>query len=281
VTARTSSLPVPAAALPDRVDDLQACVGIIGVGHLAGYLVEGIVRASPSTELVLSPRNRMTSGRLAERYGATVAASNQAVVDAADLVVVATRPGDAFSACQRVVFRPGQTVISVAAGLSLRELAPAVAPARLARALPISCVALNESPTLLYPDLPEAHLLFAFLGQVHVLSDETQFTAASVLSAFYGWVYALFAETVGWAVRAGVPEQMARSLVLETVRGAADMALARPDADLAAMLDALATPGGITAQGLEVLQDREALVAWNEALQTVLKRLGGTGPSLL
>jgi pyrroline-5-carboxylate reductase len=193
-----------------------------------------------------------------------------------DLVIVATRPGDACAACQAIAFRPGQTVVSVAAGLSLEDLIPAVAPARVARALPISCVALNESPTLLYPDQPHAHALFALLGQVHVLPDEESFTAASVLSAFYGWVYALLDATVVWTVQAGVPPQTARSLVLETVRGAADMALAQPDEDLAAMLDSLATPGGITASGLDILHHRGALAAWTGALQAVLVRLSDT-----
>ena len=32
-------------------------IGIIGVGHLAGYLVEGLRRASSDIEIVLSPRN--------------------------------------------------------------------------------------------------------------------------------------------------------------------------------------------------------------------------------
>jgi pyrroline-5-carboxylate reductase len=50
------------------------------------------------------------------------------------------------------------------------------------------------------------------------------------------------------------------------------MALSRPDQDRAAMLDALATPGGITEHGLALLRRRQALVAWTEALDAVLKR---------
>jgi len=70
-----------------------------------------------------------------------------------------------------------------------------------------------------------------------------------------------------------VPPQTARKLVLETVRGAADMALARPDQDLDAMLDSLATPGGITEHGLTLLRRRGGLTAWREALDAVLSRL--------
>jgi pyrroline-5-carboxylate reductase len=202
-----------------------------------------------------------------------VATDNQAVVDAADLILLTTRPGDAVAACKGLAFRPGQTVVSVAASLPLEALKPAVAPATVVRAMPISCAAINQSPTLLYPDHPQARALFALLGQVHVLPDESRFTPASAIAAFYGWVYALMDETVAWTTQAGVPPQMARGLVLETVQGAAAMALAQPDQDLAAMLDTLATPGGITGRGLNLLHQRGGLAAWTEALEAVLSHL--------
>ena len=251
-------------------------VGIVGVGHLATYLVEGLRRASPKLEIILSPRNVKRSAHLSARFGARVAIDNQAVVDTAPVIILSTRPGDAIDACEDLSFRSGQTVISVVAGLSLRALEPIIAPAMAVRAMPISCVALNTSPTLLYPDHLQARELFALLGQVHVLPDEPRFTPASAVSAFYGWVYALLDETVAWTVQAGVPPQTARSLVLETVRGAADMALAQPDQGLGTILDTLATPGGITEHGLNVLYERQGLSAWTEALNAVLNRLGGS-----
>jgi pyrroline-5-carboxylate reductase len=244
-------------------------VGIIGVGHLASYLVEGLRRASHDIQIVLSPRNAARATSLAARFGATIATDNQAVADAADLIILATRPGDATTAVEDVTFRPRQTVVSVAATLPLETLKPVVSPATAVRAMPISCAAINESPTLLYPDNPEARALFALLGRVHVLPGESHFTPASVIAAFYGWMYALLDETVNWAIQAGVPPLTARSLVLETVRGAADMALAHPDEELAGLLDALATPGGITEHGLRVLQQGRGLSAWTEALEAV------------
>jgi pyrroline-5-carboxylate reductase len=248
-------------------------VGIVGVGHLAGYLVEGLRRASPEIEIVLSPRNVERSAHLAARFGARVAASNQAVADVADLVLLTTRRGDALVAARGIAFRPGQTVISTVAGLPLAALTPAVAPAAIVRAMPISCAALNQSPTLLCPDHPRARALFALLGHVHLLADEAHFAPASVISAFYGWVYALLDETIAWTVQAGVSPQAARSLVLETVRGAAEMALAQPDQDLAAMLATLATPGGITEHGLAVLHRQRGLEAWVAALDAALDRM--------
>ena len=113
-------------------------IGIIGVGHLAGYLVEGLRRAQDCPEIVLSPRNAEKSGALAGRFGARVAADNAQVVEAADTVVLATRPAQAVQAATRLPWRAGQTLICVAAGIPLGALAAAGGPATVVRAMPIS-----------------------------------------------------------------------------------------------------------------------------------------------
>jgi pyrroline-5-carboxylate reductase len=250
-------------------------IGIIGVGHLAGYLVEGFRRASADVELVLSPRNTTQSADLAARFGATVADSNQSVADVADVVLVSTRPADVAPACEPVEFRSDHDVIATAAGLSLDTLADLVYPAEAAVAMPLTSAAINRSPTLLCPDRPRARHVLEMLGTVHALDREEHMAPASAITAFYGWVYALLDDTVDWTAGRGVPTETARTLVLETARAAAEMGLAHPDQSLAGLLDSLATPGGITRQGLKTIEDRHGLDAWRQALDDVLERLNG------
>lgn len=254
-------------------------VGIVGVGHLAGYLVEGLARERPNLEVVLSPRNVDRSAQLATQYGASVAADNQAVCDVADVVLVTTRPAEVEGVCRPLGFRADQTVVSTAAGVPLSVLAPAVAPATAVRAMPLTCSAIGRSPTLLLPDDPVARDFFELLGTVHSVDDDAQFTPASAIGAYYGWIYALMDDVIAWCVRAGVPASTARDLVLDTTRGAAEMGLAHPDRELSDLLDSLATPGGITRQGLETLRRTGSLEAWIEALDDVLQRLRGASRS--
>jgi pyrroline-5-carboxylate reductase len=248
-------------------------LGIVGVGHLAGYLVEGLARARPELEVVLSPRNVDRSAQLAARFGARVATDNQQVCDAAEILLVTTRPGDVGKVCSGLSFRAGQTVISTAAGVGVGTLTPVVRPASAVRAMPLTCSAIGRSPTLLFPDDPSARVLFELLGTVLAVEDEAQFTPASVIAAYYGWVFALMDDAVSWCADAGVPEATARALVLETTRGAAEMGLRHPDRELADLLDSLATPGGVTRLGLQTLERSRGLEAWIEALEAVLQRL--------
>jgi pyrroline-5-carboxylate reductase len=251
-------------------------VGIIGVGHLAGYIVEGLRRAAPDIKIILSPRNVQKSKNLATRFGAKIAQNNQDVVNNTNLIMLTTRPEDTIAVSENLSFQTGQIIISVSVGLSLENLFSSISPATVVRAIPISCAAINQSPTLLFPDNPQARALLAYLGQVHVIPNESYFTSASTIGAFYGWIYALLDETISWTTQTGVPHQTARNIILETVRGAVNMALNEPKKDLNVILDTLATPGGITEQGLNILHQQQGLVAWTKALNAVQKRLSVT-----
>ncbi|UCG02794.1 MAG: NAD(P)-binding domain-containing protein [Candidatus Heimdallarchaeota archaeon] len=248
-------------------------VGIIGVGHLASYIVGGLRRASHEIKIILSPRNINKSKDLATRFGTIIAQNNQDVVNSANIIIITTRPEDTITVSENLRFQTGQIVISMAIGITLENLKSSIAPATVVRANTISCAAINQSPTLLFPDNPQARTILALLGQVHVLPDEACFTSASAIGAFYGWIYALLDETISWTTHTGVPQQTARNVVLETVRGAVNMALNEPNSDLKAILATLATPGGITKQGLNVLHQKQSLEVWTNALNVVHKRL--------
>lgn len=263
------------SAVPE--DRFPPRIGFIGVGHLASFLIEGLRRSGEGVGIVLSPRNAARSARLARRFAATVAADNQGVADAADLVVLATRPADALDAVGPIAFRSSQTVVSVVSSLRCADLEPAVAPARLVRAMPTSCASIGASPTVIYPDEPAARWLFGRVGGVHLLEDESQFAAATSIAAFYGWLLGLADRAAAWGRDRGLPAATARSLVLGHVRGAADLGLSRPQQELAPMLERLATPGGLTEHGLRVIAERDGMEAWVAALDAIFHRLSSPG----
>ncbi len=257
---------------------MRTTLGIIGVGHLAEFLVRGLRHGGAELDVILSPRNEQRSRTLASAFAATRASDNAEVVRRSELVILATRPAQVLRAAAGLPWRRGQTVVSVAAGLALEPLAAAVRPAEVTLAMPISCAAIGESPTLLYPGAAAAKALFAGLGSVHVLSDATSFRAASVIGAYYGWVHAIMRDTADWMSRQGVPDTMARELAARSLRGAADMVLAHPDSDLNDMLTSLATPGGITQSGLKVLENGDVLGHWaraGEAAQARMREIAG------
>ena len=125
-----------------------------------------------------------------------MAPDNETLVARSDVLVLATRPAHAVPAATGLPWRDGQTVISVVAGLEVDALAPAVSPATLVRAMPSTCCAIGESPTVMYPEDRTTRDLFEALGHVLAVPDEARFATASVFGAYYGWVFALIADAL-------------------------------------------------------------------------------------
>ena len=114
----------------------DAVLGIIGVGGLAGFVVEGLRRAGDEREVLLSPRGAAHAAQLAKRFGCRVAADNQAVVDGAALVIIATPPAAVLSCLSALSWREGQAMICVAIDVTRATLAKAAPGALVLRAMP-------------------------------------------------------------------------------------------------------------------------------------------------
>jgi pyrroline-5-carboxylate reductase len=248
-------------------------IGFIGVGQFAEFLIRGLVRSRPGSEIVLSPRSTRRVQRLAEEYGCQVAASNADVIEAAAVVVLATRPVDVETALSGLPWRHDHTVVSVAAGISVERLAAMVTPATPVMAMLVNAAAIGESPVSMYPYNAAADEALSSLGHVIALPNAAAFEAASVLGAYYGWVFAMMAGVAEWCEQHGIADTVAQELVAGTVGAAAAMVRARSSDAIPVMVDELRTPGGITEHGLQFLNEREALAAWPDACAAVLARL--------
>ncbi len=247
-------------------------IGIIGVGHLAGYLVDGLMQSETPPCIILSPRGAENARRLSERYGLSIATTNAEVVEQSDVVLLATRPTDLLEAISDLPWRSGQTAISVAAGVALSGLLRAVSPATAVRTLPVTAAKIAESPTCLYPENAVARRVFELLGSVHVFEDEQSFDLGSmhgvVFSVFHAGIHAV----AEWFEGNGLDADTARTLSTAAFRATCGMVAAHPDEDLGGMINDYATEGSLTLITLENLRTHGGLSAWSTALDASYKR---------
>ena len=250
---------------------MTVTVGIIGAGHLIRHMMPAL--ATGPERFIVSERGRETSAVLAARFGCAIEADNQAIVDESDVVILAVRPYDTLALVEGLRFRPGQAVVSLAAGVSHASLAPPVAPARLAVAMPVVAAEFGESPTLLYPDDAEAKSLLARCGPVIALDDEAQFMPAAVHACVYGWIERLIAEMEAWSLDHGLAPEASRLLSAQMVRAAATVARERRDTPMAGLVAELATARSFTGAGIRQLDDHDVFRRWREAMDHTLDRL--------
>ncbi|WP_312933257.1 NAD(P)-binding domain-containing protein [Pseudomonas sp.] len=248
-------------------------LGIIGVGELTESIVRGLRRSGFTGVIMVSPRNTERAQTLAAECACQVLQDNQAVVDCSEIVLLGVQPEHIASVANEVHLKPGQKLISLAAGISLKQLRTAFPQADCVRAM-LSCAAkLNHSTVVICPpDAATANLLET-LGQLVTLQDEDSFELATVAACMNSWFYFLLHDLEQWLSEKGLPADQARALVLGNIKDCVGSAESNPDKSLQSLGWAIATPGTFSAEGLSVLMHQPVSANWGAACEVVLDAL--------
>lgn len=250
-------------------------IGFLGAGSMAEALIQGILTAGlvqPDQILVTNRSRRERLSALAERFGVRTTPDRGEVVDAADLLILACKPKDVAALLAEVGgrTRPGQVLLSVAAGISTAALAAGVNPGvQVVRAMPNTSCQVGESATALCAGPgagPEAmaacRAILEAVGRVVEVPEAMLDAVTGLSGSGPAYVYLLIEAMVEAGVKVGLPADVAHELAVQTLVGAAKM-LRETGADPALLREKVTSPGGTTAAGLQVLAEwgfRQAMV---------------------
>lgn len=162
----------------------------------------------------------------------------------------------------------GTTLLSILAGVELSSLAARFGSAgALVRVMPNLAAAIGKSPIALFgTGLGDAGrgavtALMEPLGPVEWLALEGDFDLVTALSGSGpGFVYRFIEALAEGAASLGLDPAQAQRLAVATVEGAAQLAAASPHGP-AELARRVASPGGSTQKGLDVLDADDALKA--------------------
>jgi len=237
---------------------------IIGYGNMAGAMLAGWLAAGvePARFAVLNRSEKpMPHGVTAYR---TV---EEAEAGSHDAVMLGFKPyqlGDLAPGFQTLT--AGREVHSLLAGMTIAQLQAAFpsASAHL-RVMPNLASRINKSPIILSQSgMDQAGCaaisdFYDLLGNAAWLEDESQYDLATALAGSGpGFVYRFIDALTVAASELGLEEAQASGLALAMVEGASALASAS-DKSPGELADAVASPGGMTRQGLNVLDDNAAL----------------------
>lgn len=254
---------------------MEGTLGFIGTGTITAAMVRGL-KASPLAHrpIILSPRNAETAAALSALPGVRVAPGNQQVLDASDLVVLAVRPQVAEAVLRPLRFRPGQTVISLIAGLDIARLTDWTGATNLCRAIPLPFVERRADAVPVHPPLPQAMALFAALGQALPVEDRASFDIYAALSALMGSYFGLVETAEAWAAAQGLPPAASRPYLSRLLANLGTVLAASPATPQALRQDH-STPGGLNEQLFRSFSQDGGPQALQDALFAVLARIRG------
>lgn len=236
---------------------------IIGCGNMGGAMLAGWIASGldPARFEVLDPA-------IAEvPQGVALHREPPAAPDH-DAVLLGFKPQQlgALGPGLQAVTGDGVTVFSLLAGIDLAMLAQAFPAADAhVRVMPNLAARIGKSPVILAesglaaPRREGVREFFARLGTAVWLDDEARFDLVTALAGSGpGFVYRFIDALSAAAQELGLGAEMADQLALATVEGAASLA-ASAQHSAGELADLVASPGGMTREGLNVLDADNAL----------------------
>lgn len=240
---------------------------IIGCGNMGGAMLAGWLASGldPARFAILDPALKDAPDGVAH-YHDTAAAGNASKQDAVLLGFKPQQLGELKSEFQALIGKD-VTVHSLLAGLTLAQLGEAFPQARaLVRVMPNLAARIGKSPIILLEnglDSTARGAVQAFydqLGMATWLGDEAQFDLVTALAGSGpGFVYRFIDALAQAASELGLAREQADQLALTMVEGASALA-AKSHATPGALADRVASTGGMTREGLDVLDADQALV---------------------
>lgn len=236
---------------------------IVGCGNMGGAMLAGWLAAGLDAARfeVLDPMLEDAPPGVKLHRDASTAAGH-------DCVLLGFKPQQlgALAPGLQALIGSGVMVFSLLAGIETATLQNAFPDGSAhVRVMPNLAARIGKSPVILCGQALDdaardnAQRLFGHLGTAMWLEDEGQFDLVTALAGSGpGFVYRFIDALSGAAQELGLPRDMANGLALATVEGASSLA-AQGDVDPGELANRVASPGGMTREGLNVLDDGKAL----------------------
>ncbi|MHB8995688.1 MAG: pyrroline-5-carboxylate reductase [Armatimonadota bacterium] len=244
------------------------CLGVIGAGFMGSAIVRGLEghEALSAMKVILSDVNaelltKVFTDLEAQGRDVQCADCNQQVLDQASVVLLAVKPQVLDNVLTPLKFKPGQLVISIAAGVPISRLEGLIGSEQpIVRVMPNVLAGVNQAASAYSPNAHVAptHVQFvdellSWLGTA-VRVEEKLLDAVTGLSGSGPAFVALFAEALtDGGVVAGLPRADAAKLAAQTIRGVGEWLL-QTGSSPAILKDMVTSPGGTTIAGVRALE---------------------------
>lgn len=250
----------------DFMSDIKHLL-IIGCGNMGGAMLAGWLAAgvAPERFAILDPMLEQAP----EGVALYREASEAEAAGAHDAVMLGFKPQQLSKLAPgfQTLTGEGVTIYSLLAGITLAQLAEAFSSASAhVRVMPNLASRINKSPIILLEsglsadqrDAAFAH--FDLLGTAVWLDAEDKFDLVTALAGSGpGFVYRFIDALADAAVELGLEREQATELAVAMVDGASSLA-AGAEISPGELADRVASPGGMTREGMNVLDADKALV---------------------
>ncbi|MFM8453484.1 MAG: pyrroline-5-carboxylate reductase [Gammaproteobacteria bacterium] len=261
-------------------------IGFIGGGQIARCIIGGLLsNAWLAQNIRVSDPNADKLAKLKEQFGIHADFDNSKLVQESDMIVIAVKPQQVQSALASLNLESEhqldkKLMISLVAGIRLENIQRWLNKnLAIVRAMPNTPALLGASATALYANLKVseeqknlAESVLRSVGLALWVKHEHELDTVTALSGAGPAYFFLFMEAMAQAAsHLGLREEDATILIQQTALGAAKMSM-ESDNSLAQLIQQVASKGGVTEKGLEVLEQANLRKILKKTLEAAKQR---------
>lgn len=257
-------------------------IAFIGAGSMAEAIISGWVQKGSFAKEHIYVKNRSDINRLLElkdTYGVQIL-TDLAKLKEMDLIVLAMKPKDARDAL--AVIRPHiaehTMVLSVLAGISIDTITEGLGMRPVARVMPNTSATIGMSASgISFNSLVDDETKQLFLNLLQAIGivievEEDQLHAVTALSGSGpAYIYYLIEAFEQIGTQYGLPKEVVRNLMVQTVAGSASMLTLGKD-EPAELRRKVTSPGGTTEAGIRALNENQFMEAIAACVESAEKR---------
>jgi pyrroline-5-carboxylate reductase len=240
-------------------------IGFIGYGSMGRMIINGLLDAGAIdiNNIIISTRSKEKLNGLKLQYPQIeILEDNISLSEKSDKIFLFVNTGEIKNVIDEIKDHVSKDmhIIHISAGLSM-EILETVFQGKITRVIPsltsevgegVSLICHNQKVTI--PEKKFVEYLFEYISKVKVIS-ENDFEIASDLTscapAFIAQIMMLFANA--GSDKSGFSKKEAEDMIIQTLYGTAKL-LAEKEMSFEEIISRVATKGGITEEGIKVLE---------------------------
>ncbi len=232
---------------------------------MAEAMISGIVntRKIPPNQLYVTNRSNVKRLQNLEKvYGINTVTRENLQLDKMDLIVLAMKPKDVLTSLQSIknYMKPNQLILSVLAGVSTKFLEQHLPSGQqVIRVMPNTSSMIGESATAISAgeqtspqNIKTAKELLQGIGEVYVIPEEKMDIFTGIAGSGPAYFYYLMEHMEKEGLKAGLPEDITRQIIAQTIVGAAKM-IQENSSTPSVLRKKVTSPNGTTEAGLQAL----------------------------
>ncbi len=270
-------------------------IGFIGGGNMASSLINGLISSGHSAKQIwVADTDQDKLSNLATRLHINTSATNDALIEEVDVVVLAVKPqgiSDVIAQSINAFNQSNGLVLSIAAGINQASLSAWLGDSKaIVRCMPntpalvlTGATGLHANQKVSAEQRDSAESIMRSVGIAVWVEKEAELDAVTAVSGSGPAYFFLLMEAMEQAaLELGLAKNTAQLLIEQTALGAAKIALESSESP-AELRKRVTSPGGTTEQAIKTFEQGEFSTLVKKALQaahdrsvTLSKELGAS-----